>query len=381
MKPPPQSKAASHQPRRRIRGLARLLARSGLLLAGLVASAAPEGGAGTGQFELKNDGGMTVRLAAYGARVTALSVPDRDGKFADVVLGHNEVETYQTAPKKPYLGATLGRYAGRIAAGRFTLDGKPYQLPVNNGPNHLHGGVVGFDKVTWQAERIPRGVRFTYRSPDGDEGYPGNLEASVTYSLTEENALVIDYQATTDRATPVNFSNHSYFNLAGEGAETVLDHQLMVRADAILEIDEFSIPTGRFIPVAGTAFDFRSTRRIGARIDDPDQQLVFGKGYDHTFVLNRPGDGQPFLAATLYDPASGRRMEVLTQEPGLQVYTANFLNGVLVGKSGRPYLKRSAVCLETQHYPDSPNKGNFPNTILRPGEVYQTRTIYRFSTH
>ena len=188
------------------------------------------------------------------------------------------------------------------------------------------------------------------------------------------------YRARTDRATPVNLSNHSYFNLAGEGTETVLDHQLMVRADAILEIDEVSIPTGRFIPVAGTAFDSRSAQRIGARIDDPDQQLVFGKGYDHTFVLNRPGDGQPFLAATLYDPASGRRMEVLTQEPGLQVYTANFLDGILVGKSGRPYLKRSAVCLETQHYPDSPNKGNFPNTILRPGEVYQTRTIYRFST-
>ncbi|MDI1248985.1 MAG: galactose mutarotase [Lacunisphaera sp.] len=337
-------------------------------------------GVGAGQFELRNAQGMTVRLAAYGARVTSLVVPDRDGKFADVVLGYHDVEAYKTAPKKPYLGVTLGRYAGRIAGARFVLDGKEYQLSRTGGPNHGHGGVVGFDKVTWHAERTTDGVRFTYRSVDGEEGYPGNLDVSVTYSLTSDNALVIDYQATTDQPTPVNLSNHSYFNLAGEGAETVLDHVLMVRADAMLAIDEASIPTGQIVPVADTPFDFRAPRRIGDRIKDEDQQLLLGKGYDHTFVLNRASDRQPTVAATLYDPASGRLMEVLTQEPGMQVYTANFLDGILVGKSGRPYLKRSAVCLETQHFPDSPNKQSFPSTILRPGELYQTRTIYRFST-
>ncbi len=356
-----------------------LLASVGLLCAASATTVAGEHGLGAGQFELKNAHGMSVRLAAYGARVTSLMVPDRDGKLADVVLGHHDVETYKTAPKKPYLGVTLGRYAGRIAGGRFTIDGKEYQLARNSGPNHGHGGVVGFDKVTWNAERTPDGVRFTYRSADGEEGYPGNLDVSVTYSLTKDNALVIDYRATTDKATPVNLSNHSYFNLAGEGAETVLDHLLMVRADAMLAIDEASIPTGQIVPVAGTPFDFRSPRRIGDRIDDKDQQLILGKGYDHTFVLNRASDGQPTLAATLYDPASGRLMEVITQEPGVQVYTANFLDGILVGKSGRPYLKRSAVCLETQHFPDSPNKAGFPSSILHPDKPYQTRTIYRFS--
>lgn len=342
------------------------------------AAVAPE--VGPGQFELKNAHGMTVRLAAYGARVTAIVVPDRDGKLADVVLGHHDVESYKTSAKKPYLGVTLGRYAGRIAGGRFTLDGKEYQLSRNGGPNHGHGGVVGFDKVTWDAQRTADGVRFSYRSVDGEEGYPGNLEVTVLYTLTNDNALVIDYRATTDRATPVNLSHHSYFNLAGEGTESVLDHQLMVAAEATLQIDEHSIPTGRLAPVAGTAFDFRSPRRIGERINDQEQQLIFGKGYDHTFVLNHASAKQPTLAATLYEPTSGRLLEVMTQEPGVQVYTANFLDGSLVGKSGRPYLKRSAICLEAQHFPDSPNKPNFPSTILRPGEVYQTRTLYRFST-
>jgi aldose 1-epimerase len=224
------------------------------------------------------------------------------------------------------------------------------------------------------------GVRFSYRSRDGEEGYPGNLDVTVTYSLTKDNALVIDYRATTDKATTVNLSNHSYFNLAGEGSATVLDHLLMVKADAMLPIDETAIPTGRVAPVADTPFDFRNPRRIGDRIDGGDAQLTLGKGYDHTFVLNRARETQPTLAATLYDPASGRFMEVLTQEPGVQVYTANFLDGILVGKSGRPYLKRSAICLETQHYPDSPNHTGFPSTILRPGELFQSRTIYRFST-
>jgi aldose 1-epimerase len=357
-----------------------LVAGSCLLLAALVTRAAGEDGVGAGQFELKNSQGMTVRLAAYGARVTSIVVPDRDGNFADVVLGYHDVDSYKTAPKKPYLGATLGRYAGRIAGGRFTLEGKAYRLPCNSGPNHNHGGVVGFDKVTWEAQRTPDGVRFSYRSQDGEEGYPGNVAVAVTFTLTDNNSLIIDYRATTDQATPVNLSNHSYFNLSGEGAETVLDHLLMVQADAMLPIDATSVPTGQIAPVKGTPFDFRTYRRIGDRIDDEDQQLVFGKGYDHTFVLNPAQDGQPTLAASLYDPGSGRLLEVFTQEPGLQVYTANFLDGILVGKAGRPYLKRSAVCLEAQHFPDSPNKDRFPNTILRPGELYQTRTLYHFST-
>jgi aldose 1-epimerase len=362
------------------RGGFRPLAIASMGLAVLVAHATVLPEAGPGQFELRNAHGMIVRLAAYGARVTAIVVPDRDGKFADVVLGHHDVESYKTSAKKPYLGVTLGRYAGRIAGGRFTLEGKEYQLTRNGGPNHGHGGLVGFDKVTWAAERTADGVRFTYRSRDGEEGYPGNLETSVVYTLTNDNALVIDYRATTDQATPVNLSHHSYFNLAGEGAESVLDHQLMVQAEAILLIDEHSIPTGQLGTVAGTAFDFRSPRRIGERINDREQQLILGKGYDHTFVLNQASARQPTLAATLYEPTSGRLLEVMTQEPGLQVYTANFLDGSLVGKSGRPYLKRSAICLEAQHFPDSPNKAGFPSTILRPGEVYLTRTVYRFTT-
>ena len=351
-----------------------------MFMAVLVAPAAGEEGVGAGQFELKNAQGMTVRLAAYGARITSIVVPDRDGNLADVVLGYADVESYKTAPKKPYLGATLGRYAGRIAGGRFTLDGKEYRLACNSGPNHNHGGVVGFDKVTWDAKRTQDGFRFSYHSRDGEEGYPGNLDVAVTFTLTEDNTLMIDYQATTDQATPVNLSNHSYFNLSGEGSETVLDHLLMVQADAMLPIDVTSIPMGWIAPVEDTPFDFRTSRRIGDRINDEDQQLVFGRGYDHTFVLNRSPNSHPTLAATLYDPISGRLLDVLTQEPGLQIYTANYLDGILVGKSGRPYPKRSAVCLEAQHFPDSPNQVGFPGTILRPGEIFQTRTLYRFST-
>lgn len=334
-----------------------------------------------GQHELVNAHGMTVRLADYGARITSIKVPDRDGRMADVVLGYHDIQSYKTAHKKPYFGATLGRYAGRIAAGRFTLDGVTHELEQNNGPNHNHGGITGFDKVTWQAERMGEdSIRFHYRSPDGEEGYPGNLSASVTYTLTDGNSLIIDYRATTDQATPVNLANHAYFNLAGEGAETVLDHSLQVNADGFLRIDDTSIPTGELSPVAGTPFDFRDAKPIGRDIETDDVQLSRGSGYDHTFVLDDSMRDVPALAATLIDPSSGRVLEVLTVEPGLQVYTANFLDGSLVGKSGKPYLKRSAVCLEAQHFPDSPNRPGFPNTILRPGEVYESRTVYRFST-
>ena len=330
------------------------------------------------QFNLKNAHGMEVRLASYGARITSIKVPDRNGAMADVVLGFDTVEPYRSSVKKPYLGATLGRYAGRIANGRFTLDGVEHVLAKNNSPNHNHGGVTGFDKVVWDAKQLRNGVRFSYTSPDGEEGYPGTLKARVTYTLTDANELIIDYRATTDRATPVNLSNHTYFNLAGEGSEAVLDHELMIDAEEMLPIDKTSIPTGKIASVAGTPFDFRMSKPVGRDIDQPNEQLARGSGYDHTFVLN-PKKGAKKPAATLYEKTSGRKLQVFTDQPGLQLYTANFLDGSLNGKSGKPYLKRSSLCLETQHFPDSPNQSSFPNTILRPGEIYETRTTYQFS--
>ena len=330
------------------------------------------------QFNLKNAHGMEVRLASYGARITSIKVPDRNGVMADVVLGFNTVEPYRSSVKKPYLGATLGRYAGRIANGRFTLDGVEHLLAKNNGPNHNHGGVTGFDKVVWEAKQLRNGVQFDYSSPDGEEGYPGTLKARVTYTLTDANELIIDYRATADRATPVNLSNHTYFNLAGEGSNTVLNHELMIDAEAMLAIDKTSVPTGKIASVAGTPFDFRMSKPVGRDINQTNEQLANGSGYDHTFVLkSKKGGMKP--AATLYEKNSGRKMQVFTDQPGLQLYTANFLDGSLNGKSGKPYMKRSSLCLETQHFPDSPNQPKFPNTILRPSETYQTRTIYQFS--
>ena len=330
------------------------------------------------QFLLKNRNGMEVRLASYGARITSIKVPDRNGAMADVVLGFNTVEPYRSSVKKPYLGATLGRYAGRIAHGRFTLEGVEHVLAKNNGPNHNHGGVTGFDKVVWEAKQLRNGVQFDYTSPDGEEGYPGTLKARVTYTLTDANELIIDYRATTDRPTPVNLSNHSYFNLAGEGSDTALDHELMIDAEEILAIDKTSVPTGKIASVAGTPFDFRQPKPVGRDINQTNEQLANGSGYDHTFVLN-PEKGAKKPAATLYEKTSGRKLQVFTDQPGLQLYTANFLDGSLNGKSGKPYLKRSSLCLETQHFPDSPNQPRFPNTILRPGEIHKTRTVYQFS--
>jgi aldose 1-epimerase len=331
-----------------------------------------------GQYTLKNRNGMEVRLASYGARITSIKVPDREGEFTDVVLGYDKVESYKTAAKKPYFGVTAGRFANRIAKGKFSIDGKEYQLACNNGPNHLHGGITGFDKVDWTAVPLKNGIRFSYLSKDGEEGYPGNLDVMVTYTLTDDNKLVIDYFATTDQPTPVNLTQHAYFNLAGEGAPTVLDQELMINADSFLAIDEASIPLGAPVPVKGSPFDFRSPKPIGRDIGMESEQLTNGKGYDHNFVLNKKGN-ELTLAATLHDPASGRFMEVLTEEPGIQFYSGNFLDGSLVGKSGRAYQHRSAICLEAQHFPDSPNRPAFPNTILRPGEEYKTTTIYRFS--
>ena len=330
------------------------------------------------QFKLKNARGMEVHLASYGARITSIKVPDRNGAMADVVLGFDTVEPYRSSVKKPYLGATLGRYAGRIANGRFTLDGVEHLLAKNSGPNHNHGGFTGFDKVVWNAKQLRSGVQFDYTSPDGEEGYPGTLKARVTYTLTDTNELIIDYRATTDRATPVNLSNHTYFNLAGEGSDTVFDHELMIDAEAMLAIDKTSVPTGKIVSVAGTPFDFRISKPVGRDIDQTNEQLANGSGYDHTFVLNsKKGAKKP--AATLYEKTSGRKLVVFTDQPGLQLYTANFLDGSLNGKSGKPYMKRGSLCLETQHFPDSPNQPKFPNTILRPGETYQTKTIYQFS--
>jgi len=330
------------------------------------------------QFNLKNAHGMEVRLASYGARITSIKVPDRNGAMVDVVLGFNTVEPYRSSVKKPYLGATLGRYAGRIANGRFTLDGVEHVLAKNSGPNHNHGGVAGFDKVVWHAKQLRNGVQFDYTSPDGEEGYPGTLKARVTYTLTDGNELIIDYRATTDQPTPVNLSNHSYFNLAGEGSESVLNHELMIDAEEMLPIDKTSVPTGKIASVAGTPFDFRMSKPVGRDIDQPNEQLANGSGYDHTFVLN-PKKEVKKPAATLCEKTSGRKLQVFTDQPGLQLYTANFLDGSLNGKSGKPYLKRGSLCLETQHFPDSPNQPHFPNTILRPGEIYQTQTTYQFS--
>jgi len=330
------------------------------------------------QFNLKNAHGMEVRLASYGARITSIKVPDRNGAMADVVLGFDTVEPYRSSLKKPYLGATLGRYAGRIANGRFTLDGVEHVLTQNSAPNHNHGGVTGFDKVVWNAKQLRNGVQFDYSSPDGEEGYPGTLKARVTYTLTDANELIIDYRATTDRATPVNLSNHTYFNLAGEGSSTVLNHELMIDAEEMLAIGKTSVPTGKIASVAGTPFDFHHPKTVGRDINQKNEQLAHGSGYDHTFILN-PKKEVKKPAATLYEKTSGRKLLVFTDQPGLQLYTANFLDGTLNGKSGKPYLKRSSLCLETQHFPDSPNQPNFPNTILRPGETYQTKTIYQFS--
>jgi aldose 1-epimerase len=327
-----------------------------------------------------NASGMEVRAMTYGGIILSIKVPDRNGKLDDVTLGFDSLEPYLTAP--PYFGALIGRYGNRIGKARFKLDGKEYKLAVNNGPNALHGGVKGFDKVIWQAESFDKpegvGVVFRYTSPDGEEGYPGTLQSQVTYTLTDKNELAIDYHATTDKATPVNLTNHTYFNLAGPGVRDILDHQMMINADNTTPVDSTLIPTGEIKSVEGTPFDFRKPTAIGARIDVNDQQIKYGPGYDHNFVLNRKGEGLS-LAARVSEPTTGRVMEVSTTEPAVQFYTGNFLDGTLTGKGGHVYKRRYAFCLETQHFPDSPNKPNFPSTILKPGETYTSKTVYAFS--
>ncbi|MDZ7302381.1 MAG: galactose mutarotase [candidate division KSB1 bacterium] len=331
-------------------------------------------------FTLQNASGMKATLTNYGAIVTALYVPDRNGKFDDVVLGYPTLDAY--LKPHPYFGAIVGRVGNRIAKGKFTLEGVTYKLATNDGENHLHGGIKGFDKVVWSADSVRLddavGVKLSYLSKDGEEGYPGNLSCTVTYWLTNNNELKIEYHATTDKATPVNLTHHSYFNLAGQGQGNILNHQLEIFADRFTPVDKGLIPTGELRSVAGTPMDFRQPHTIGERINSDDEQLKFGLGYDHNWVLNKTGDSLA-LAARVYEPTTGRVMEVWTTEPGLQFYCGNFLDGTLTGKQGRVYKHRYGFCLETQHFPDSPNQPNFPSTILRPGETYRTETIYRFS--
>lgn len=331
---------------------------------------------------LTSPSGIELDVTTYGGIVTRLVVPDREGRLADVVLGHEGLKAYVAGT--PYFGAIVGRYANRIAAGRFTLDGVEYELARNDGPNHLHGGTRGFDKVVWSAEPYSTGseagVALTHVSSDGDEGYPGELSVRVTYALTGDGELRIDYEATTDAPTIVNLTHHGYWNLAGHETDDILGHELTVRADRFTPVDETLIPTGELRSVEGTPFDFREATAIGARIEADDEQLAFGGGYDHNFVLKGwENDGALRSAAVLRDPASGRVMEVLTTEPGLQLYSGNFLDGSDIGKGGIAYEHRGGLCLETQHFPDSPNQPGFPSTVLRPGETYRSTTVYRFT--
>jgi aldose 1-epimerase len=333
-------------------------------------------------YTLTNAHGIRMRVLTYGGIVQSLETPDRAGKLDDVVLGFDDLQGY--VKSSPYFGAIVGRYGNRIAGGRFTLDGKTYKLATNNGPNALHGGIKGFDKVVWAAQQFKSdsgvGVVLTHTSPDGDEGYPGTLNAKVTYTLTDRDELAIDYEATTDKATPVNLTNHSYWNLAGEGARDILGHVLTIESSAIVPVDSTLIPTGSLMPVAGTPFDFRSPTAIGARIEDKHQQIQFGKGYDHTFVLDGARQNGVAHAAHVAEPTTGRTLDVYTTEPGVQFYSGNFLDGTITGKRGRVYGHRSGLALETHHYPDSPNRPNFPSTILRPGQTYRTHTVYKFGT-
>lgn len=330
-------------------------------------------------YTLTNEKGMTAKITPYGGIIVSLTAPDRDGKMGDVVLGLDTLDAYAT--RNPFFGCLVGRFANRIAGGKFTLEGQTYQLACM-GPNSLHGGRRGFDKHLWQAWARESGegpaLELRLISPDGDEGYPGTLSVSVIYTLVDEGGLRLDYSASTDRTTILNLTNHSYFNLSAGAAPTILDHELMINADAFTPVDETLIPTGEIRPVAGTPFDFRETQRIGDRIDDDDEQLRFGGGYDHNWVVNgEPGHLR--LAAEVRDPVSGRVMAVYTTEPGIQVYTGNMMPEAMHGKGGQTYLRRGAICLETQHYPDSPNQPDFPTTVLEPGQVFRSSTLYKFS--
>jgi aldose 1-epimerase len=325
-------------------------------------------------YTLKN-GTLEARIITYGGIVISLKVPDKNGKSADVVLGYDSLDGYLV--KGPYFGATIGRYGNRIAGGKFALDGKTYSIPPNDGPNALHGGPRGFDKVVWKAKEIPHGIELSHVSPDGDQGFPGTLTALVRYTLSGKD-LKIEYSATTDKNTVLNLTNHSYFNLAGQGNGDILKHEMKLNAGRFTPVNDVLIPTGELATVKDTPFDFRKSTGVGARINDDNEQLRRGKGYDHNWVLDS-GGGKLAEAAEVYEPTTGRVMQVWTDQPGVQFYTGNFLDGTITGKDGKVYQQRSALCLETQHFPDSPNHPNFPSTELKPGQKYHTVTIYRFS--
>jgi aldose 1-epimerase len=328
-------------------------------------------------YTLKNKNGMSMEVTNFGGIVMKLIAPDKNGKMGDVVLGFDKPQDYEKHPEHPYFGALIGRYGNRIAKGKFTLDGKDYTLAVNNGPNALHGGKKGFDKKFWTVEELKdqNALRLTYTSPDGEEGYPGTLKTVVTYTLNDNNEWKIDYVATTDKPTVLNLTQHSYFNLSADKNQTILDHIISINADKTTVVDNDLTPTGEIKDVTGTVFDLRKPERIGDDIGKVPQ----GGGYDHNWVLNGKM-GEMKLAATLLEPKSGRYMEVSTTEPGLQFYSGNFLDGKLRGKNGDAYVKNDGLCLETQHFPDSPNHSHFPTTVLRPGETYKSSTVYKFST-
>lgn len=331
-------------------------------------------------FTLVNDNKMRVQITNYGGTITSIFVPDKKGNLADVVLGFDNLEGY--LKKCPYFGCIIGRFGNRIAKGRFVLDGKEYQMAINDGPNHLHGGLKGFDKVIWFSDIIERkdriALKLSYLSKDGEEGYPGNLTVEVIYWLNNENEIIIEYHAKTDKKTIVNLTNHSYFNLRDAGHTPILNHELTLHADYFTPIDKTLIPTGELRKVENTPFDFRKPVKIGARIEVEEEQIKFAGGYDHNLLL-RGRAGELRLVAKACEPETGRVLEVLTTEPGIQLYSGNFLDGTIEGKNGIVYHKRHAFCLETQHYPDSPNKPDFPSTVLIPGEVYKSTTIYKFS--
>lgn len=328
-------------------------------------------------YVLSNAHGMKMEVANYGGRIVSLLVPDKKGKMDDVVLGYNSLKQYLNG--NLYFGSMIGRYGNRIAKGKFSLNGKNYQLALNNGANALHGGPGGFHRVYWKlAPKENNSLKMTYRSADGEESYPGNLDVTVTYMLTDKNEVTIDYEATTDQETIINLTHHSFFNLAGAGNGDILSHELTLYADEFNPVDSGLIPTGELRKVKGSAFDFLSPHKIGERIDQKDEQLKLGKGYDHNWVLNKK-ENELSLAAKVTEPISGRIMEVWTTEPGLQFYSGNFLTGKDIGKDNKPYPSRSAFCLEAQHFPDSPNHSNFPSTVLKPSETYRQKTIYKFS--
>lgn len=333
------------------------------------------------EYTLTNANRIEVKVITYGGIITSLKVPGRDGQTANVVLGLNHLADYETK-NSPYFGAIIGRFGNRIAGGKFTLEGKAYSVTVNDGGHSLHGGKNSFDKQVWTTHEVEGasgvGLEMGYVSKDGEEGYPGNMPVKVVYTLTDNNELRVDYTATTDKVTIVNLTQHTYFNLAGNGSGSIENHMLTINADRYTPVSAALIPTGELAPVAGTPFDFRASKRIGAEVRSAHQQIAYGHGYDHNFVLNRTDPTSLTLAARVVDPASGRALEVLTTEPGVQFYSSNFLVGALVG-SGGVYRQGEALCLETQHFPDSPNQPTFPTTTLRPGETYQSTTVFKFA--